>query len=553
MKRSPVLAFCLLFSILTPVLSGTTELTKTKLMVVHGVDLGIADDETFSRPNSWALKNNRLDDKRRLSLLPTETILGGGFSGPASRPGISIAWRNAAQVEEVEVRVRNLGDQPGVGRIFVNILDAGGAVLLKLEPPDEFKTIRIPAFADGGREGKIIRMKSSRELNNIIDQFDRTSRRYDVRATVETVGATDVNLYDNSKTKSWNVEHRVEPSQTSVFNYVFRNNEDHNVTLRWQFEHTPYPQQWRVNGVPTSLKPFTLKPREEVRGTLMLNAPAIIDEGAFLESRITLQDVKTGEAWQQREWFLAHDNLPPTVADYRMVATADHKIAIQALVADQGSGVKEATGVSTQYSTDGGLTWSAKAHNYKAGNFVVPTLFEVVLGPFAPGTDLQVRFTAKDTVGNAVTVIPTDATGMNAPAGTEKLLELGHVFPRTQPNAIFYLQPGNLDGATIANQFSSGLLSNNQSDAVKVEDIENVLKGMQITSDGKKMLMATAQSLSNHPTKAVAAARLQDLLENMPVTDPAEQPSAAPMELKRIDTLGAVKLGNMTTLQFVVP
>ena len=550
--RSAFLIFTL--TVLCTTAFGAPEvLSKKNLIAVSGVDLGIADDETFSRPNSWALKNNSVPSKAGLNTWPNEIILGGGFSGPASRPGISIAWRNAAQVEEVEVRVRNLGKTPGIGRIFVNILDGSGAVLLKLEPPEEFKTIRIPAFADGGREGKILRMKSSRELNNIIDSFDRTLRRYDVRATVETVGALDANPYDNSKTKSWNVEHRVEPKQMSVMNYLFKNNESEDVTVHWQFERTPYPKGWVVKGSPVSSKPFVLKPQESVIGNLWMLAPEKIDEGAFLESRLTLVNTKTREAWQQREWFLAHDSVPPTVTDYRMVATADHKIAIQALVADQGSGVREATGVSTQYSTDGGLTWSTKAHNYKAGNFVVPTLFEVVLGPFTQGTKLQMRFTAKDTVGNAVTIIPSDAIGIIAPPGTEKLLELGHVFPRTQPNAIFYLQPGNLDIAQIANQFSSGLLSNSQSDALKVEDVENVVRDMKITSEGKRMLIDTAKSLSNHPTKSVAAARLRDLLENMPIATSAAQINTVPLELKRIETLGESKLGNMTTLQLTVP
>ena len=548
-----VLALCVLIVQPWSAHCAPTVLSKQNSIAVHGVDLGIADDETFSRPNSWALKNNVTPSKQELRIWPNEIVLDGGLSGPASRPGISIAWRNAAQVEEVEVRVRNLGDQPGVGRVFVNVLDGNGKFLLKLEPPDEFKTIRIPAFSDGGREGKIIRMKSSRELNNIIDSFDRTSRRYDVRATVETVGAIDANPYDNSKTKSWNVEHRVEPKQMSVMNYVFQNTDDKVVTVHWQFERTPYPKGWVIKGTPVANKPFVLKPGDKVEGSLWLLAPSAIDEGAFLESRLTLVNTKTKEAWQQREWFLAHDNTPPTVTDYRMVATADHKIAIQALVADQGSGVREATGVSTQYSTDGGLTWSTKAHNYKAGNFVVPTLFEAVLGPFAPNTKLQMRFTAKDTVGNAVTVIPGDAVGINAPSGSEKLLELGHVFPRTQPNAIFYLQPGNFDAGQIANQFSSNLLNTSQADALQVEDIESLVRGMNLTPQGKKVLMDTAKSLSTHPTKAVAAARLRDLLENMPIATTGSQIGTTPLDLKRIETLGGAKLGNMTTLQLIVP
>lgn len=527
------------------------EITETATPV-HGVDLGIADDETFSRPNSWSL-NERDDTRlaRSRRQLPTERILVDGYSGPASRPGISIAWRNAAQVEEVEVRIRNRGDQPGTGRVFVQVLEADGSVLLTLEPPDEFKTVRVPAFANGGREGKIIRMKSSRELNNIIDQYDRANKRYDVRATVETIGAEDVNKFDNSKTKSWNVEHRVEPGHTSVFNYVFKNIEDKPVKVRWLFEHTRYPTKWTIVGIPVDPSPFILQPGKEVRGTLSLTGPKAIAEGSFLESRLSLVG-EAGEAWQQKEWFLAYDTIPPTVADYRLVATTDHKIAIQVLVADQGSGVKEATGVSTQYSTDGGLTWSTKAHNYKAGNFVVPTLFEAVIGPFSPETKLQLRFSAKDTVGNMTTVIPTDAHALRAPAGAEKLLELGHVFPRTQPNAIFYLEPGNADLGQVAKQFAESLKSNTQTEPLKPEDIERVARGMPLTAEGKKLLIETAKSLADSPTKAVGVARLQELLEVMPET-PASETPVVPLQLNRVQAPGAEKLGNMTTLEISVP
>lgn len=517
---------------------------------VQGVDLGIADDETFSRPSSWG--ENEYGNETRLAA--TERVLRGNFSGPASRPGISIAWRNAAQVEEVEVRVRNLGSQPGEGRVYVIVLDEEGRTLLSLQPPEEFKIIRVPAFADGGREGKILRMKSSRELNNIIDQFDRTQKRYDVRAVVETIGATDANPFDNSKTKSWNVEHRVEPGHLVVFNYVFRNNEERPVTVKWQFERTPYPKGWQLNGIPNKSKPFVLQPGQSLTGALSMNAPAALTEGTFLESRLSLVDAKSGSPWQQKEWFLAHDTIPPTVADYRLVATADHRISIQTLVADKGSGVKEATGVSTQYSTDGGLTWAAKAHNYKAGNFVVPTLFEVSLGPFAPGTNLQLRFSAKDTVGNVTTIIPSDASAIRAPEGAEKLLEMGHVFPRTQPNALFYLEPGNSDMSVVAAQFASRMRSDAQMDPVRVEELEDLVKNMRVSPQGKAMLLDSVKAMAAMPARGAAAARLQDLLESMPVTEPpTDAGKVVSLETKRVLAPGASVLGNMSTLQLSVP
>ena len=77
--------------------------------------------------------------------------------------------------------------------------------------------------------------------------------------------------------------------------------------------------------------------------------------------------------------------------------------------------VLEATGVVTEFSTDNGHTWSRKYHNYKAGNFVKPTLFEAVIGPIAPGTPVLLKMMARDTAGNIQTLIPPDAVGL-APA-----------------------------------------------------------------------------------------------------------------------------------------
>ena len=430
--------------------------SQAQLQPVIGVDLGIADDETYRRPNSWALNDasdSHPKDASAQSLLPTERILMGDLTGPASRPGLSIAWRNAAQIEEVEIRVRNLGTEPAEGRVWVDVLDESGKVLLHLEPPDELKVIRLPSYAMGGREGKVLRMNASRELNNLVDRYDHERRRYDVRATVETISAPGVNPFDNSKTKSWNIPFGVQPGFRNTYNYIFTNHERESVEVHWLFEHTPYPRDWKIEGVPTSDAPFTLRPGETLRGSLWLDAPNDINEGAFVEARLSLVRTSTRTAFAQREWFQVYDTQPPTVSDYRLVLTHDHRIAIQALVADRGSGVLEATGVTTEYSTDGGRTWARKAHNYKTGNFVIPTLFEVVLGPFAPETDIQLRFTAKDTAGNTVSYIPDDAVALVAPPESEKLIDFAYVFPRTEPNPVFALEPGASNVDEIAAKF----------------------------------------------------------------------------------------------------
>lgn len=377
------------------------------------VNLGIGDDDTYKRPNSWS--------KNITPLSPNERILAADGTGPASRAGLSIAWRNANQVEEVEVRVRNLGSEPGEGRLSVDILDEYGRVLLHLDPPDEQKIVRVPAVDRGGLEGKIVRMKANWQLNNLIDRFDRARIRYNVRGTVETLGK-DSDPFDNIKVKSWNIPFRVRPGFTNVYNYTYKNNSDQPIDVQWVFEHTPYPTGWKIEGVPQDKSTFALKPGQVIHGALIMKAPDTLEEGSFVEARLTLTDTKTRLPFQQNEWFQVYDTRPPHVSNYRIVLTDDHHVGIQVLVADKESGVLEATGVTTEYSLDGGRTWSTRAHNYTTGNFVGPTTFETVIGPFQANTAVQLRFSASDTAGNIQAIIPDDAIAIVVPANARELL-----------------------------------------------------------------------------------------------------------------------------------
>ena len=88
---------------------------------------------------------------------------------------------------------------------------------------------------------------------------------------------------------------------------------------------------------------------------------------------------------------------------------------------------------------------------------------------------------------------------------------------------------------------------------MRVEDIEMLVRGMPITAEGKTLLMKTAMSMSDNPSKAVAAARLLDLLETITPTTPAEGSMTSLLEYKRLVAPGASKLGNMSTLQLTVP
>jgi hypothetical protein len=490
----------------------------------QNVNLGIADDETLKRPNSWSQLHNRLT--------PHAEILAGDTTGPASRPAMSIAWRNARQVEEVEVKVRNLGTDAGEGSVAVDILDETGRVLLHLEPPPELQTIRVPGVDQGGREGKILRMKASWELNTLIDRFDRVRTRYGVRAQVQTKGP-DTDPFDNAKVKSWNIPFAVKRGMTNAYNYIFQNHGSDAVTVMWRFEHTPPPAGWQISGVPESKEAFTLKPGEQIRGTLLMQAPMQITEGAFLEARLSLVRAADNSLFQQHEWFQVYDTEPPHVSNYRVVLTDDHRVAIQALVADQGSGVLEATGVSTEFSTDGGRTWAKAAHNYKTGNFVRPTLFETYLGPFAPNTPLRLRFSAMDTAGNVQTIIPDDAAGLDAPPKSSALLDEAYIFPRTQPNAIF-------DIDTLADlKIDANRLKSLNID-VNTMSIEAAAKALQISPDTLR-------------ANSIDVTRLQEMKSNLEQIGKlgiaATQMKTFP--LKRVPSPGDA-LVNLTTLEVTV-
>ena len=549
------LIFGIIIIFLSPcfVLAEQIIYSEAQLKPVEGVDLGIADDETYRRPNSWAMDdtinaNNMVATKEQL--LPTERILVGNLTGPASRPGLSIAWRNAAQVEEVEIRVRNLGNTAGEGRVRVDVLDETGKVLLHLEPPDELKVIRVPGYAQGGREGKILRMKANRALNNLIDRYDNERRRYDVRATIETLGSPDANPFDNSKTKSWNIPFAVQPGFRNTYNYIFTNHEEEAVKVHWLFEHTPYPKGWVIKGVPSSTEPFILQPGQSIRGTLNLDAPDNIKEGVFVEARLSLVNTATETVFGQHEWFQVYDTISPTVTDYRLVFTQDHRIAIQALVADNGSGVLEATGVTTEYSTDGGRTWARKAHNYKVGNFTRPTLFEVVLGPFASETKIQLRFTAKDTAGNVTSFIPDDAVAILAPPEAEKLIDFAYIFPRTEANPIFALEPGPSNVNEIAANFAEAISVRSPSED-HLKGITQAITGMQITSTDKENFINAAKRLKENPDTAVAGARLEKAIESMQPIEAFVEPEISKTAIQRVVSPGDDIL-KMNTLEITV-
>ncbi len=316
----------LLFAACTLLASGGRALA--------GADLAIGDDEIYRRPNSWS-----------------QNELGGPapYKYAASRTGVSIAWRNADQIEEVEVRVVNLGNAPGTGKLSVDVVDDKGRVLLSLSPPDGQEIVQMPAADQGGLQGKIIRMKASWELNGLIDRFDMGHVQYGVMATIAPVTQDD-NLLNNRKCKTWNNMARVQPGGTNTFNYAFVNSDSVAHDFRLHLETNHLPPDWVLKDSNEDKGVIHLNPGDTINGTLSLKVPDKIEEGAFSEARLALVNTADGTVYRQHEWFEIYDTVAPVISNYRAVLLQNHTIAIQALVADQQSGVLEATGVSTQFS-----------------------------------------------------------------------------------------------------------------------------------------------------------------------------------------------------------
>jgi hypothetical protein len=360
---------------------------------IPGVDLGIGDDRLYGRPVSWSQR----------APLPREGMLA---TIVESRPGVFIAWRNTNLVEEVEVRVRNRGTQEGRGRVFVDILDEEGKLLLHLEPPPESAIVTVPPKDRGGEEGKIVKMMADRRLNRLIDLYDRTRTRYDVMAVVQTLDVRDANPADNAKVKAYNIPFRAVPGFRHTLNNVFANFSDKSREVRWKLESTKMPDGWQLSGSALVRHPFSFEPGEKLNVFLTMDIPMTVPEGALVELRLSLLDAHTHEVLQQHEWFLVHDTQPPFITNVKVAPQDTGHIQMEEMVSDPGSGVLEASGVWSEYSTDDGRTFSQRTHNYTVGNFVDPTTFQTSIGPFRSGTQVMLFLNASDTAGNVQRIGP---------------------------------------------------------------------------------------------------------------------------------------------------
>lgn len=358
---------------------GALAATDQATVTTPYVDLGIGDEST-GRPNLRA--DNAL----------------------YNRPAILIAWRNTAQVLEVEVLVRNLGNDQGQGKVHMEILDEYGTSLVRMPEPGKEPIVNVPARTEGGREGKIVQLAGTRSLNALIDRLDRDRVKYYIKAAVETIGE-DRNLLDNVKVKSYNRDFKARPGALHTFDYYFTNPSDEPQQLQWHLDVSPLPKGWQLQARPAPGQKILLGPNQTIQGVVLIRAPREIIEGDRMEVRFSAVD-EGGNVAAQTEWHLVNDNKSPDIISPSISLNDDNGIDIELTADDPMSGIYEASGVKAEYSTDGGSTYSTRVISYLFGNFVGPTLFQTTLGPFAANTQVLVTLSAMDIAGNIARTEP---------------------------------------------------------------------------------------------------------------------------------------------------
>jgi len=337
------------------------------------VDLGIAD-ESSGRPNL------RADE------------------GVYDRPAILIAWRNTARILEVEILVRNLGNDQGQGKVHIEILDEYGKSMVRMPAPGEETIVTVPKRTEGGEHGKIVQLAGTKSLNALIDRLDRDRAKYYIKAEVEAIGR-DKNPLDNVKVKSYNRDFRAKPGAVHFFDYYFTNTTDQPETLRWYLDIGPLPKGWQVEAKPAPGDIIQIAPNQAVQGVIIVRTPREIIEGDRVELRMSGVN-QANEVMAQTEWHLVNDNSPPDIISPTITLNKDNEIDIWLTVDDKLSGIYEASGVKAEYSTDKGATYSTRVISYLQGHFAGPTTFKTALGPFAPNAEVLVSLSAQDLAGN---------------------------------------------------------------------------------------------------------------------------------------------------------
>jgi hypothetical protein len=322
--------------------------------------------------------------------------LGIGRGSDSHRPNILVAWRNTERVLEVEVLVRNLGDRAGRGNVRLEIADDTGKPLLATKP----FPVTVPAAQDGGIDGVVVQTKGFRMMNIMFDQLDRLNQRYKLRATVETEGE-DLNPLDNVATKSFNVDGRALPGSISTYRYRLANPTDAPLNATVYIDHSPVPADWIMTADPQPGTEVTLAPHEVFTGYVAVKTPKQVADGQYVDMQAGLSAAggSTKYTVDQDEWYLVATTQPPQVDQPMVTVKPDGGVTVNVAAFDPICGIKEASGVQVAYSLDHGTTFSTRVMAYTRGNFYDKTWFEGILGPFAPGVEVDAVLTVSNNAG----------------------------------------------------------------------------------------------------------------------------------------------------------
>jgi len=322
--------------------------------------------------------------------------LGIGRGADSHRPNILVAWRNTERILEVEVLVRNLGDQPGRGKVRLEICDDEGKSLLATNP----FPVTVPARADGGEEGTVVQTKGFRMMNIMFDQLDRLNQRYKLRATVETDGE-DLNPVDNVATKAFNVDGRALPGSVATYRYRIANATEASLTGSVHIDYTKIPSEWTVTAEPKPGTSVTLAPHEVFTGYVTVKTPKRVTDGQYIDLQASLVGTANSKKYviDQDEWYYVATTQPPQVDQPTVTVRSDGGVAVDVAAFDPICGIKEASGVQVAYSLDHGTTFSTRVMAYTRGNFYDKTWFEGLLGPFASGVEVATVVTVANNAG----------------------------------------------------------------------------------------------------------------------------------------------------------
>ncbi len=327
---------------------------------------------------------------------PHGVDLGIGRGADSHRPNILVAWRNTERILEVEVLVRNLGDRPGKGQVWLELADDEGKKLLSTDPVP----ISVPAKADGGEEGVVIQSKGFRMMNLMFDQLDRLHQRYKLLAHVKTDGV-DLNPLDNVAAKSFNVDGRAFPATTNFYRYRFVNPTDAPITGRIQLENTAVPEGWDVSIDSQRGTTVTLGPKEVFTGYVTVKTPNKVSDGQHIDFQISFIGQGGSDSYviDKDEWYLVADSIPPEVSQPTITSRPDGSLMVNVVAYDPICGLREASGAQVAYSLDDGTTFSTRVMAYARGTFYTKTWFEAQLGPFAPGVKVKTVVTVENNAG----------------------------------------------------------------------------------------------------------------------------------------------------------